>query len=33
MIVSVQGDVYNINSAFAVPEDDGSFIKIHGIDR
>jgi hypothetical protein len=28
-----QGDVYNINSAFAVPEDDGSFIIHFGGDK
>jgi hypothetical protein len=28
-----QGDVYNINSAFAVPEDDGSFIIHFGGDQ
>ena len=28
-----QGDVYNINSAFAVPEDDGSFIIRFGGDK
>jgi len=28
-----QGDIYNINSAFAVPEDDGSFIIRFGGDK
>ena len=28
-----QGDVYNINSAFAVPEDDGSFVIRFGGDK